>query len=138
MKHTKTTAITTTTKNATATKKTATVKTNENKFDTVLSMNDIITLAHSHKVCFFATENKSTQYRIFNGKSSLNIKKTMYVLYCTDIDFDNFENAKLENVTCTRDGNIVDGVRKHKVTIKPCAIENVIKVLALNDKNRMQ
>ena len=133
-KTTKTTAITT------ATKKTATVKkvANSAKIDRILSMTEIIELAHKNGVCFYATENKSNLYRIFNGKSSLNIKKTMYVLYATPTDFDNIETAKIDGVKCERDKNSVDGVRPHKVTIAINAIDTVMKTLALNTKNRMQ
>ena len=120
------------------TKTATTAKPNAIKTDSVLAMCDVIALAHSKNICFIASDNKSTQYRIFNGKSSLHIQKTQYKLYATDTDYELLETAKIDGVKCERGTNASDGVRPNTIFIAPNAIEKVFETMFENTKNRMQ
>lgn len=139
-KTTKSTALATTKTTKTAVKKVSreTVTANNTKYDKVLTMTEVIELAHNKKICFYASNNQSNTYRIFNGKSSLHIQKTQYKLYATNDDFELLNNAKIDGVTCERDTNHVDGVRPNTVYIKPQSIEKVFATMYDNVKNRMQ
>ena len=131
---TKTTAVATTKKAVATTKKAPIV--NASKYDKVLDMEALKSLAHDNKVCFLASDNKSTVYRIFNGKSSIVIQKTQYKAYLTPADFENIRGNKSFEVV--ENGNKVDGVRPHVAIIKPERIVDFMKVMALNSKNHMQ
>lgn len=122
---------------------------NNAKFDKVLAMNDLIKLAHDNQVCFLASNNKSNQYRIFNGKSSLHIQKTQYKVFATDADLKLFgeiddDNRKFTrtdkntDIQCEIDTNLTDGVRPNIIYIKPNAIDYFLKTLSKNKLNQMQ
>ena len=134
-KTTKTTAVATTKTTKTATKKTKTTAVaNIEKVNKILTMTELIEHAHAHNVQFFATNNTSTQYRIFNGKSSIHIKKSFYRVYATTTDFE-LCKSKFD---CIENGNITDGKRPHIVTVPIDRIDDFLTVISANKLNNAQ
>ena len=122
---------------------------NTAKTNTTLDMKSLIECAHKHNVCFYATNNKSTQYRILNGKSSINIQKTQYTVYSTDNDILTFgkldienrkftPNKKYDGIEIEIDTNTRDGVRPNVIKVKPNAIDTYFDTIAKNTANLMQ
>ena len=88
------------------------------------------------KKCNIGYKNDTRNYRIFNGGSSLNVKKSRFIIYTNDVDFDNVLNAKLEGVTTIKGGNMTDKSRSNIVECTTNAVlEKLLKVYALNTAN---
>lgn len=95
------------------------------------------------KVCgctFAKFKNESSSYVILDGKSSVNIGKSQYRLYLTNADIDIVEPlaAQLTKSTVERDGNSVDKVRPHKVTVKSNGdLKTILAAIAVNNKIKL-
>lgn len=88
------------------------------------------------KKCGIGYKNDTRNYRIFNGGSSLNVKKSRFIIYTNDADFDNIISAKIDGVTTIKNGNTTDKSRSHIVECTSNAIlEKLLKVYALNTAN---
>lgn len=88
------------------------------------------------KKCNIGYKNDTRNYRIFNGGSSLNVKKSRFIIYTNDVDFDNVISAKIDGVTTIKNGNTTDKSRSHVVECTSNAIlEKLLKVYALNTAN---
>lgn len=83
--------------------------------------------------------NHSTVYRIVggNGGTSLHAKKTIFIIYATNDDFNQFEQygAPFE---CVRDDNAVDKVRPHLVRCEntDANLKLVVNILSKNSFNK--
>jgi len=131
MKNATKNAIATTTTTATTTAKNATKNNVTRTFD-----GDFTKLFHAHGIGVYSTRNQSTAYRIMRDGSSLNVKKRGFVIYTTDRDIENVENAKLDGVTVERNTNSTDKVRPHIVRVSDFeTLEKVLDAYAQNANN---
>lgn len=98
------------------TEKTATVK-KAAKTEKIMSMPQVKSAARAAGVTFVKCKNAAATYVIFDGKTSLHIKKSGYRMYVTAADFELLKNLKLSNTELVENGNIVDKCRPHTVNI---------------------
>ena len=78
------------------------------------------------------TSHDATQL-ILSGKSSLNLRKKTCFINATNTDYELFKNDT--RVNCIENGNVVDGIRPHRIEFNFTELENVCKVLAKNKLN---
>ena len=79
-------------------------------------------------------------YRIMGSKSgsSLNLRKTQYIIFSTDIDYEALKKAKIEGVELIEKGNSQDKSRPHKVVIQAVdTLKKALKVYASNPVNQV-
>lgn len=79
-------------------------------------------------------------YRIMGSKSgsSLNLRKTQYIIFSTDIDYEALKKAKIEGVELIEKGNSQDKSRPHKVVIQAVdTLKKALKVYASNPVNQI-
>ena len=98
------------------TEKTAAVK-KAAKTEKVLTMSQIKNLARANGVTFVKCKNSAASYVIFDGKSSLHIKKSGYRMYVTAADYELIKCLILANTQLIESGNAVDKCRPHTVNI---------------------
>ena len=87
------------------------------KVEKVLTMPQVKSAARAAGVTFVKCKNAAASYVIFDGKTSLHIKKSGYRMYVTAADFELLKNLKLSNTELVENGNIVDKCRPHTVNI---------------------
>lgn len=79
-------------------------------------------------------------YRIMGNKSgsSLNLRKTQYIIFSTDVDYEALKKAKIEGVELIEKGNSQDKSRPHKVVIQALdTLKKALKVYASNPVNQI-
>ena len=79
-------------------------------------------------------------YRIMGSKSgsSLNLRKTQYIIFSTDVDYEALKEAKIEGVELIEKGNSQDKSRPHKVVIQALdTLKAALKVYASNPVNQI-
>jgi hypothetical protein len=79
-------------------------------------------------------------YRIMGSKSgsSLNLRKTQYIIFSTDVDYEALKKAKIEGVELIEKGNSQDKSRPHKVVIQALdTLKKALKVYASNPVNQI-
>lgn len=84
--------------------------------------------------------NAKGNYRIMGAKSgsSLNLRKTEYIIFSTDTDYEALKKANIKGVEITKDGNSQDKSRPHKVVIQALdTLKVALKVYAENPVNQM-
>ena len=87
------------------------------KTEKVLTMQQIKSLARQSGVTFVKCKNSATSYVIFDGKSSLHIKKSGYRMYVTAADYELIKCLTLSSTQLIENGNAVDKCRPHTVNI---------------------
>lgn len=113
-------AIATAEKAVAKTEKTAAVKKAAEKplkAEKLLTMAQIKAAARAAGITFVRCKNTAASYVIFDGKSSLHVKKNSYRLYVTDADFKLIECLTLSNTELIKNGNSVDKCRAHTVNV---------------------
>lgn len=105
---------------------------------TTMSIDDVMKL-YGELGIKCTNPNAKGDYRIMGGKSSLNLKKTKYVIYSTEVDADAVAKANIDGVTVEKDTNSQDKVRPHTVTVSATSdLKAVLAVYATNDLNKVQ
>lgn len=98
------------------TEKTA-VKKAAAKTEKLLTMAQVKSLARANGVTFVKCKNSAASYVIFDGKSSLHIKKSSYRMYVTAADFELIKCLTLSSTELIENGNTVDKCRPHTINI---------------------
>jgi len=116
--------------------KAETQKENSSKKDTALSMDEVMKLFAENKIVIKNPGAKGA-YRIMKGGSSLNLRRSQYVIYTTDADYEALEKAKLgDKVTLEKGTNSSDKVRPNVVKIGDTdTLKAALKVYASNSAN---
>ncbi len=116
------------------------VKTLKKEFDddVVYTIKEIEDLYDSYGIYY---ESVKGPYRIMGkaGGSSLNLNKTNYVIYSTDVDFENIVRARIEasDLELIKDGNTRDGVRPNTVRCrKRSTLKMLMKIYSENAANK--
>lgn len=87
------------------------------KTEKVLNMTQVKSLARANGVTFVKCKNSAASYVIFDGKSSLHIKKSSYRMYVTAADFELIKCLTLSSTELIENGNTVDKCRPHTINI---------------------
>lgn len=120
-------------KAAIKTEKTAAVK-KAVKTEKVLTMPQVKSAARAAGVTFVKCKNAAATYVIFDGKTSLHIKKSGYRLYATTADTDIIKSLSLTATTIKIDGNIIDKCRPHTIDIGNNAdLKLILSAIAVNN-----
>ena len=124
---------------ATKTKETKAVK-NEEKKNVVLtvSIDEVAKMYEEAGIKNYNPQAKGN-YRIMGNKSgsSLNLRKTQYIIFSTDVDYEALKAAKIDGVELIEKGNSQDKSRPHKVVIQAVdALKKALKVYATNPINQ--
>lgn len=145
MAETKTTKNTKATENKKVNTKAKTTKTkevkNEEKKNIVLTVS-IEEVAKMYEEAGIKNYNPQAKgnYRIMGNKSgsSLNLRKTQYIIFSTDVDYAALKEAKIEGVELIEKGNSQDKSRPHKVVIQAVdTLKKALKVYATNPVNQV-
>lgn len=145
MAETKTTKNTKATENKKENTKAKTTKTkevkNEEKKNIVLTVS-IEEVAKMYEEAGIKNYNPQAKgnYRIMGNKSgsSLNLRKTQYIIFSTDVDYEALKEAKIEGVELIEKGNSQDKSRPHKVVIQAVdTLKKALKVYASNPVNQV-
>ena len=122
---------------ATTAKKSTTKKVdNKAKVNQTVSIDEVMKM---YKECGIKCYNPDAvgKYRIMGSKkgSSLNLQKNKYIIYSTDVDFEEVKKVekKYKDLVLVKGGNSQDKSRPNKVEIT--ALETLKAVLALYAKN---
>lgn len=116
------------------TEKTAAVKKAAAKTEKLLTMPQVKSLARTNGVTFVKCKNAAAAYVIFDGKTSLHIKKSGYRLYTTDADFKLIECLTLSNTELIKNGNVVDKCRPHTINVNCNAdLKLILAAIAVNN-----
>lgn len=118
------------------TEKTAAVKKAEKpKAEKLLTMSQIKTAARAAGVTFVRCKNTAGSYIIFDGKTSLHIKKSSYRLFATTADFEIVKCLTLINTQLIENGNAVDKVRPHTINVNCNAdLKWILAAIAVNNR----
>ena len=81
------------------------------------------------------TTSHDTTQLILKGKTSINLRKRECFLNATQFDYDLCMKAKVDGLKCVENGNIVDGVRPHKVYFPLAQFDKVAQLLTSNPEN---
>lgn len=104
------------------------------KTEKVLTMAQIKTAARAAGVTFIKCKNAAATYVIFDGKTSLHIKKSGYRLYATTADFELVKCLSLTNTALLENANSVDKCRPHTVEIGNNAdLKLILAAIAVNN-----
>ena len=104
------------------------------KTEKVLTMSQIKNLARANGVTFVKCKNAAASYVIFDGKTSLHIKKSAYRMYATNADFELIKCLTLSNTELLENGNAVDKCRPHTVNIGNNAdLKLILAAIAVNN-----
>lgn len=106
------------------------------KVEKVMTMAQVKSAARAAGVTFVKCKNTATSYVIFDGRTSLHIKKSAYRMYATSADFDiiKYNVAHLPNTTLFENSNAVDKCRPHTVDIGSNAdLKNILAAIAVNN-----
>lgn len=115
------------------TEKTAAVK-KAAKTEKVLTMTQIKAAARAAGVTFVRCKNSAASYVIFDGKSSLHIKKSGYRMYVTAADFELIKCLSLSNTELIESGNAVDKCRPHTVNVgSNTDLKLILAAIAVNN-----
>lgn len=145
MAETKTTKNTKATENKKENTKAKTTKTkevkNEEKKNIVLTVS-IEEVAKMYEEAGIKNYNPQAKgnYRIMGNKSgsSLNLRKTQYIIFSTDVDYAALKEANIEGVELIEKGNSQDKSRPHKVVIQAVdTLKKALKVYATNPVNQV-
>ena len=122
-------------------KETKATKKNEEKKNVVLTVS-IDEVAKMYEEAGIKNYNPTAKgnYRIMGSKSgsSLNLRKTQYIIFSTDIDYEALKKAKIEGVELIEKGNSQDKSRPHKVVIQAVdTLKKALKVYASNPVNQI-
>lgn len=122
-------------------KETKATKKNEEKKNVVLTVS-IEEVAKMYEEAGIKNYNPQAKgnYRIMGSKSgsSLNLRKTQYIIFSTDVDYEALKKAKIEGVELIEKGNSQDKSRPHKVVIQAVDIlKKALKVYASNPVNQI-
>ena len=116
------------------TEKVAAKKAEKSKAEKLLTMSQIKAAARAAGVTFVRCKNSAASYVIFDGKSSLHIKKSSYRLYVTNADFELIKCLSLSNTELIDNGNAVDRCRPHTVNIGSNAdLKLILAAIAVNN-----
>ena len=135
-KETKKVATKATTAKKSTTKKVDNKKVNKAKVNQTVSIDEVMKM---YKECGIKCYNPDAvgKYRIMGSKkgSSLNLQKNKYIIYSTDVDFEEVQKVekKYKDLVLVKGGNSQDKSRPNKVEIT--ALETLKAVLALYAKN---
>ena len=99
------------------TEKTVAVKKAAAKAEKLLTMAQIKSLARANGVTFVKCKNSAASYVIFDGKSSLHIKKSGYRMYVTAADYELIKCLTLSSTELIENSNLVDKCRPHTVNV---------------------
>lgn len=119
-----------------STKKVDNKKVNKAKVNQTVSIDEVMKM---YKECGIKCYNPDAvgKYRIMGSKkgSSLNLQKNKYIIYSTDVDFEEVQKVekKYKDLVLVKGGNSQDKSRPNKVEIT--ALETLKAVLALYAKN---
>lgn len=115
------------------TEKTATVK-KAAKTEKIMSMAQVKSAARAAGVTFVKCKNAAATYVIFDGKTSLHIKKSGYRMYTTTADVELIKCLSLTSTSITVGGNAVDKCRPHTVDIGNNAdLKLILAAIAVNN-----
>lgn len=115
------------------TEKTATVK-KAAKTEKIMSMPQVKSAARAAGVTFVKCKNAAATYVIFDGKTSLHIKKSGYRMYATAADIELIKPLKLSATTIKIDGNIIDKCRPHTIEIgNNSDLKLILAAIAVNN-----
>lgn len=109
---------------------------NKAKVNQTVSIDEVMKM---YKECGIKCYNPDAvgKYRIMGSKkgSSLNLQKNKYIIYSTDVDFEEVQKVekKYKDLVLVKGGNSQDKSRPNKVEIT--ALETLKAVLALYAKN---
>ena len=122
-------------------KETKATKKNEEKENVILTVS-IDEVAKMYEEAGIKNYNPTAKgnYRIMGSKSgsSLNLRKTQYIIFSTDIDYEALKKAKIEGVELIEKGNSQDKSRPHKVVIQAVdTLKKALKVYASNPVNQV-
>lgn len=121
---------------ATTAKKSTKKVDNKAKVNQTVSIDEVMKM---YKECGIKCYNPDAvgKYRIMGSKkgSSLNLQKNKYIIYSTDVDFEEVQKVekKYKDLVLVKGGNSQDKSRPNKVEIT--ALETLKAVLALYAKN---
>ena len=137
----KTTKVTENTKAKTPKTKEVKAPKNEEKKNVVLTVS-IDEIAKMYEEAGIKNYNPTAKgnYRIMGNKSgsSLNLRKTQYIIFSTDVDYEALKEAKIEGVELIEKGNSQDKSRPHKVVIQAVdTLKKALKVYATNPVNQV-
>lgn len=119
---------------AAKTEKAVTVKKAAAKTEKVLTMQQIKSIAGQNGVTFVKCKNSAVSYIIFDGKTSLHIKKSGYRMYATAADFELVKCLNLTNTEILEKGNAVDKCRPHTINIGNNAdLKLILAAIAVNN-----
>lgn len=122
-------------------KETKATKKNEEKKNVILTVS-IDEVAKMYEEAGIKNYNPTAKgnYRIMGSKSgsSLNLRKTQYIIFSTDVDYEALKKAKIEGVELIEKGNSQDKSRPHKVVIQALdTLKKALKVYASNPVNQV-
>lgn len=122
-------------------KETKATKKNEEKKNVILtvSIDEVAKMYEEAGIKNYNPQAKGN-YRIMGSKSgsSLNLRKTQYIIFSTDIDYEALKKAKIEGVELIEKGNSQDKSRPHKVVIQAVdTLKKALKVYASNPVNQV-
>ena len=104
------------------------------KTEKVMTMPQVKSAARTAGVTFVKCKNTAASYVIFDGKTSLHIKKSGYRLYATAVDFELVKCLSLSNTTLLENGNVIDKVRPHTVDVGNNAdLKLILAAIAVNN-----
>ena len=137
----KTTKVTENTKAKTPKTKEVKAPKNEEKKNVVLTVS-IDEIAKMYEEAGIKNYNPTAKgnYRIMGNKSgsSLNLRKTQYIIFSTDVDYEALKEAKIEGVELIEKGNSQDKSRPQKVVIQAVdTLKKALKVYATNPVNQV-
>lgn len=116
------------------TEKTVAVKKAAAKAEKLLTMAQIKSLARANGVTFVKCKNAAAAYVIFDGKTSLHIKKSGYRMYVTAADYELIKCLTLSSTQLIESGNAVDKCRPHTANVGSNAdLKLILAAIAINN-----
>lgn len=104
------------------------------KTEKVLTMSQVKSAARAAGVTFVKCKNAAAAYVIFDGKTSLHIKKSSYRLYTTTADFELIKCLTLSSTELIENGNAIDKCRPHTVNVNSNSdLKLIFAAIAVNN-----
>lgn len=105
------------------------------KIDKIMSIAQVKSVARAAGITYARCKNTASTYVIFDGKTSLHVKKSGYRVYATNADFELIKQARLTNSNLIENGNAIDKCRPHTVDINSNSdLALILAAIAPNNK----
>lgn len=120
---------------AAKTEKAAPMKKSVVKTEKVLTMAQLKSAARAAGITYARCKNTAATYVIFDGKTSLHVKKNGYRVYATNADFELIKQVRLTNSNLIENANAIDKCRPHTVDINSNSdLALILAAIAPNNK----